>query len=398
MLTKGIILSKEPNSNLYTIRIPLLETAASSSIFTIQAPASIMDGVINPYNQDDVVFVSFENDEYDNPVIIGKLSKEGLLDYTREQTNASYSMNSLNVEKKAVLPADTKIGDTTYKDIFNLFQIVSNLPSQVQSDWAQTDTSATDYIKNKPTIPNVGDGTLTIQKNSTQIGTFTANTSSDTTINITVPTKTSDITNDSGFITSSALNGYATETWVTNKGYATETWVTNKGYLTSVSWSQVTGKPSFATVATTGSYNDLSGKPTIPSVGDGTLTIQQNGSTLGSFTANQSGNKTINIIAPTSQRKLYMHEISFGDGTHSFICWLLFANDTELDYYDAFKDPLTFSGISDEDQTWFSDGFMPYMLWINIESQNGEMLFLDYMANRVSIDINWANVVVYEIT
>ena len=30
------------------------------------------------------------------------------------------------------------------------------------------------------------------------------------------------------------------------------------------SWSQVSGKPSFATVATSGSYNDLSNKPTIP--------------------------------------------------------------------------------------------------------------------------------------
>ena len=31
-----------------------------------------------------------------------------------------------------------------------------------------------------------------------------------------------------------------------------------------VAWSSVTGKPSFATVATSGSYNDLSNKPTIP--------------------------------------------------------------------------------------------------------------------------------------
>ena len=36
-----------------------------------------------------------------------------------------------------------------------------------------------------------------------------------------VPTKTSDLTNDSGYITLSALNGYATEQWVTNQGYLT---------------------------------------------------------------------------------------------------------------------------------------------------------------------------------
>ncbi len=35
--------------------------------------------------------------------------------------------------------------------------------------------------------------------------------------------------------------------------------------LTSLSWANISGKPSFATVATSGSYNDLTNKPTIPS-------------------------------------------------------------------------------------------------------------------------------------
>lgn len=47
-----------------------------------------------------------------------------------------------------------------------------------------------------------------------------------------IPTKTSDITNDSG-------------------------------YLSTVDWSIITSKPSFATVATSGNYNDLINKPTI---------------------------------------------------------------------------------------------------------------------------------------
>ena len=38
------------------------------------------------------------------------------------------------------------------------------------------------------------------------------------------------------------------------------------GSATSVPWSGVTGKPTFATVATSGNYNDLSNKPTIPSL------------------------------------------------------------------------------------------------------------------------------------
>ena len=36
-----------------------------------------------------------------------------------------------------------------------------------------------------------------------------------------IPTKTSQLTNDSNFVTSEALSGYATETWVEQKGYLT---------------------------------------------------------------------------------------------------------------------------------------------------------------------------------
>ena len=82
------------------------------------------------------------------------------------------------------------------------------------------------------TVPDVNNGTLTIQQNGTTVDTFTANSSSDKTVNISVPTKTSDLTNDSG-------------------------------YITGVSWNDVSNKPLFATVATSGSYNDLSNKPTI---------------------------------------------------------------------------------------------------------------------------------------
>jgi hypothetical protein len=81
-----------------------------------------------------------------------------------------------------------------------------------------------------------------------------------------VPTETSDLTNDSGF-------------------------------LTSVAWGDVTGRPTFATVATSGDYDDLTDKPTI---GNATLTIQKNGTSAGTFTANATSNKTINITVPTT--------------------------------------------------------------------------------------------------
>ena len=100
----------------------------------------------------------------------------------------------------------------------------------------------------------VNDGLLTLQRNGTTLGGFSANQATNATINIQVPTKTSDITNDSGYITNAAI---PTNISAFNN---------DVGYLTSVSWGDVSGKPSFALVATTGDYNDLQNLPTIPVV------------------------------------------------------------------------------------------------------------------------------------
>ena len=119
-----------------------------------------------------------------------------------------------------------------------------------------------DDLLNKPTIPTVNDATLTIQKNGTSVATFTANASSNVTANISVPTTTNDLTNNSGFITSSDIP-------VTD--------VTVGG--TSVVSSGVAVVPA------------------IPTVNDATLTITQDGVTKGTFTANASSNVTIALDA-----------------------------------------------------------------------------------------------------
>ena len=54
-------------------------------------------------------------------------------------------------------------------------------------------------------ISSPNDGVLTITQNGTTVQTFSANQASNTTANIVVPTKTSDLTNDSGFISEDDL-------------------------------------------------------------------------------------------------------------------------------------------------------------------------------------------------
>lgn len=65
---------------------------------------------------------------------------------------------------------------------------------------------------------------------------------------------------------------------------------------TSGAYSDLEGTPELATVATSGDYEDLDNTPTI---GNGTLTIQKNGTDVDSFDANATEDKTINILVPT---------------------------------------------------------------------------------------------------
>ncbi len=57
-------------------------------------------------------------------------------------------------------------------------------------------------------------------------------------------------------------------------------------------------------VAFSGSYNDLSNKPVIPTVNNAKLTIQKNGANVQTFSANQSSDATANIIVPTKVSQL----------------------------------------------------------------------------------------------
>lgn len=102
--------------------------------------------------------------------------------------------------------------DYTDTEKNKLSGIATGAEVNVQSDWNATDSNSDSFIKNKPTIPTVNNGTLTIQKNGTNVQTFTANQSGNATANITVPTKTSDLTNDSGFKTTDTTYGVVSKT------------------------------------------------------------------------------------------------------------------------------------------------------------------------------------------
>ena len=75
------------------------------------------------------------------------------------------------------------------------------LPDQTGQSGKYLTTNGTTASWGTVSIPTVNNSTITIQKNSTTVDSFTLNQSSNKTIDISVPTKTSDLQNDSGFTT-----------------------------------------------------------------------------------------------------------------------------------------------------------------------------------------------------
>ena len=88
-------------------------------------------------------------------------------------------------------------------------------------------TDTTDLTNGAGYITGITSGDVTTALgytpvNPTSLATVaTSGSYADLTNKPTIPTDTSDLTNGAGYITSSALNGYATETWVGQQGYIT---------------------------------------------------------------------------------------------------------------------------------------------------------------------------------
>ena len=134
---------------------------------------------------------------------------------------------------------------------------LSNKPTipdaQVQADWDESDSTKVDYIKNKPTLATVatsGDYDDLLDKpNLSTVA--TSGSYNDLSNKPTIP------------------DAQVQSNWTESDNTKVD-FIKNKPNLatvaTSGSYNDLSNKPNLSTVATSGSYNDLSNKPTIPSV------------------------------------------------------------------------------------------------------------------------------------
>ena len=106
MLTKAIIQNIDYTKNLCRVRIPLLENA-SRNVNMIEADAqfSTVPGIYNSYKTGDIVFIGFEENKLELPVVLGKLFVSVAAEASSYRGNLSG--NSLSITDTAQLPYST---------------------------------------------------------------------------------------------------------------------------------------------------------------------------------------------------------------------------------------------------------------------------------------------------
>ena len=129
-------------------------------------------------------------------------------------------------------------------------------------------------LRNDNTVPTVGDGTITIKQVGKAAQTFSVNQTGNTTINL-----------DNGPASVNPGDGALTIKTYGEKLAATNTFSANQSVDGTITLPQIR-------------YQDISGQPTIPTVGAGTITIKQPGLPAAgvSFDVNQTGNTEINLL------------------------------------------------------------------------------------------------------
>ena len=342
----------------------------------VTLPAAMGDDITNPPR----------NGQYRNVLLVYEanghvymFSSDGIPTFISDGGQGVDDYNELT--NKPSIEGHELVGDSSLEDIGVMDAIEDVLEDYTPtSEFAEVAfTGDYDDLIGTPTIPVVNDATLTITRNGTSAGTFTANSANNTTIDISVPTATSDLTNDSGFITNTVNNlvNYYTKT-ETDSAIGTETtnredadqglqeqidalasasdvvdvvgtyadlqnydtshlnnndiikvltdethndaisyyrwntvtstfsYIGSQGPFYTKSESDATFVPQTRTVnnkalssditLTASDVGALPDSTVIPTVNNATLTIQKEGSSIGTFTANSATNTTVNIV------------------------------------------------------------------------------------------------------
>ena len=279
-----VVASGEYDSQTHTIK---LKNNAGTVLSSVDATAFIKDGMVDTVSvTSGNLLITFNTDSGKENIEIPITSIFNASNYytKTEIDNAGYLTQHQSLSDYA-LKTDINNATLTIKrnasDTGTVFTANASNDVTANLDLSEVAVSGSYYdLTDKPSIPSAANNaTLTIQKNGTTVITFSADASENVMANITVPTTVAELSDASSYALSADLPESVSDL------------ENDLGFLTSQDVSDV---------AMSGSYNDLSNTPSIPAAANNaTLTLQKNGSSVGTFTADASSDVTVNLLIPT---------------------------------------------------------------------------------------------------
>ena len=285
-------------------------------------------------------------------VIAGKAGLQGV------KVNGSELVPDQSNKVSLEIPNVLQITGTSTTDIMSQNAVTSALSNKADlTSLASVATSGSyDDLTNKPTIPTktselTNDSSFVSSSNLSAVA--MSGSYSDLSNKPTIPTKTSDLTNDSNFVSSSNLAPIATTGSYDD--------LSNKPTIPSKT-SQLTNDSNFvssgnlAVVATSGSYTDLSNTPTIPTktsdlTNDSNFVSSSNLATVatsGSYT-DLSNTPTIPTVSDYNASLLLSNWSSTAPYTQTVSVQGILATDTPI--VDVVLDSTTSTAIS-QNNSW----------------------------------------------
>ena len=131
MITKAIVQSINANGTRCRVRMPLFELSSSTTPVEAEALVNITPGVFNNLVVGDIVFIAFEENEIEKPIILGKLFRGATIE--NDIRGGGGVFDTLKVKSTAILPAST----------------IFNFPTSGQQNYANLSSpkQMADYIK-----------------------------------------------------------------------------------------------------------------------------------------------------------------------------------------------------------------------------------------------------------
>lgn len=195
---------------------------------------------------------------------------------------------------EAAMATTTTSGLMSVDDKNKLNGIAAGAEANVQANWAESNSSSDAYIQNKPSLATVAtSGSYNDLTNKPTVPEIKKRTGASTTTNITPLYVAGDGTNTPMALKTHGDSHTGSFAYVNINEPTSDI---SEAYIGGYVWDEYEDWWRKMSEVRLALYSDI---PTVPTVNNATLTVTQNGTTAGTFTANASSNVTIALTDTT---------------------------------------------------------------------------------------------------